>query len=230
MGVGPFQAGHKLSAGEMNEIARAVAKIVRLSGDKFIQVTHTADGTTLRLSTEDLVAYLPKTRRGRWVRLTAWNESDNTYSWIRLQDDGEAEYVPQETGTLNAKEVNGIEGIPVGGAGVGTVVWLEKDTTVDPAEWRFEYEKGGVFPVILAYDGGSAGSETTQASWTYTVTDALSEVELGATVDPTAGVHKWVRPTVGVMIAATFGYAHRNAAGDFVIGWINEVADQEACA
>jgi hypothetical protein len=31
------------------------------------------------------------------------------------------------------------------------------------------------------------------------------------------------------MIKATFGYAHRNGSGHLVLGWINEVADQETC-
>ena len=32
------------------------------------------------------------------------------------------------------------------------------------------------------------------------------------------------------MIAATFGYAHFNAQGQLVLGWINEMVEQEACA
>ena len=31
------------------------------------------------------------------------------------------------------------------------------------------------------------------------------------------------------MIAATFGYAHYNAQGKLVLGWINEMVEEEAC-
>jgi len=48
-------------------------------------------------------------------------------------------------------------------------------------------------------------------------------------VDPTADPHKWKRPSVGWMNPATFGYAHYNGDGDLVLGWINEMVDQEPC-
>ena len=89
-----------------------------------------------------------------------------------------------------------------------------------------------VFPVNLAVTSetaGDTGDATTKCGYEYGVTDSISGASLGTAVDPIAGVHKWVRPTVGYMIAATFGYAHRNSTGVLVVGWINEVADQEAC-
>jgi predicted AAA+ superfamily ATPase len=52
---------------------------------------------------------------------------------------------------------------------------------------------------------------------------------LASGVDPTASPHKWQRPSVGYIIPATFGYAHWDADGQLVLGWINEVPDQEAC-
>lgn len=60
------------------------------------------------------------------------------YSWKRLKDDAATDYAPAQTGTDNAKEAQAIEGLKVG-ASDGTVVWLEADTTDDPAEWRFVY-------------------------------------------------------------------------------------------
>lgn len=47
--------------------------------------------------------------------------------------------------------------------------------------------------------------------------------------NPVAAPHQWKRPSVGFMIPATFGHAHWNAQGELVLGWINEVAEQEAC-
>jgi len=88
----------------------------------------------------------------------------------------------------------------------------------------------GAFPITLAKTAGTAVSDdTTQADWTYTVTKTLTGEELGTAVNPTAGNHKWVRPTVGHMTEATFGYAHYAADGAYIIGWINEVADGAAC-
>ena len=123
-------------------------------------------------------------------------------------------------------EANAVAGIVV-----GTIIKIREEyDTTGTLRYVFNYQRGGVFPVTLSYTAGDPGNETTKCSYVYTVTDTLSGVELGTAVDPTAGVHNWQRPTVGYMLFATFGYAHLNADGDFVIGWINEVADQEACA
>jgi hypothetical protein len=86
-----------------------------------------------------------------------------------------------------------------------------------------------VFPVTLAQVGGSQGTNAAAASWTYDVKDFDSDDVLEAAVNPTASPHKFKRPSVGQMIKATFGYAHYTSDGDLALGWINEVADQEAC-
>lgn len=94
-----------------------------------------------------------------------------------------------------------------------------------------------VFPVTLTQDGGSGGSDTEKASWTYTAKHAVTGLVIGTTIDPTAGNHKWVRPAVGLVAEATFGYAHHQppvssgdeGVGHYVIGWINEVPEVEAC-
>jgi len=88
----------------------------------------------------------------------------------------------------------------------------------------------GLFPITLVQTGGTAvADDTTQADWTYTVTDARTGKELGTAVNPTAGNHKWVRPAVGYMTAATAGMAYKNAARELVILWINEVVGQGPC-
>lgn len=95
--------------------------------------------------------------------------------------------------------------------------------------WEGPASGGDVFGVDLAVAGGSAGSATAQCSYTYDVSHAITGSELGDAIDPTSGLHKWVRPTVGYMIYATYGHASYDDNGDLVIGWINEVADQESC-
>ena len=90
-----------------------------------------------------------------------------------------------------------------------------------------------VFPVNLSQTGGSQGDESYAASWTYNVYDIESGNLLESSVDPTSTPHKWKRPSIGQMIAADFGYAHYEDDGSggeqIVLGWINEMVDQEAC-
>ena len=122
----------------------------------------------------------------------------------------------------------------------------EVEEVVIPLPRRPLYDEGymlpeeGVFPVTLTVTAGTAtdtGDATTQCGYEYDVEDAITSEKLAGTgtdpavnaVDPTAGVHKWVRPAVGYMLAATYGYGHRNEDGALVIGWINEIAEQEAC-
>lgn len=90
-----------------------------------------------------------------------------------------------------------------------------------------------VFPVELTQVGGTQGDEENPATWTYDVLDVVTGETLESGVDPTADPHKWQRPSVGQMIAANFGYAHYQDDGagglELVLGWINEMVDQEAC-
>jgi hypothetical protein len=89
-----------------------------------------------------------------------------------------------------------------------------------------------VFPVLLTQVGGSQGTDIAVASWTYDVKHGMApdtQAALLTAVNPTASPHMWRRPTVGVMIKATFGYAHYDRDGALVLGWINEVVDQVAC-
>ena len=119
-------------------------------------------------------------------------------------------------------------------SGSAWILWREGSGT--GTVWAVCLIGGGTrryaFPVTLAVTSGTAGDTgdaTTKCGYKYDVTDSISGASMGTAVDPIVSPHKWVRPTVGYMIAATFGYAHRNSTGALVIGWINEVADQEAC-
>ena len=88
------------------------------------------------------------------------------------------------------------------------------------------------FPVNLTQVGGSQGNATTPATWTYDVVDAATGITLATNINPMAAPHKWRRPSVGYIVPATFGYAHYQVTSwshDLVLGWINEVIDQEAC-
>jgi hypothetical protein len=117
----------------------------------------------------------PTGRPGFWARLTSEaSGGGGYYSWTRLKADAATEYAPAQTGTDDAKEVNATEDLPVGAAGTGTVVWMEKDYTDDPAEWRFAY-KAGVPPgdeddEILVWD------QTTDKAWEATTPTEITVV------------------------------------------------------
>jgi hypothetical protein len=87
---------------------------------------------------------------------------------------------------------------------------------------------GAVIPVKLVQVGGAQGTATTAATWTYDVKDFDTNDTLASGVNPVNSPHQYKRPSVGQMIKATFGYAHYDD-DDLVLGWINEVADQETC-
>lgn len=89
---------------------------------------------------------------------------------------------------------------------------------------------GRVFPIILTQTGGSTGSASTASSWTYSVQNAITGTLLGTGVNITASPHKFKRPSLGRMIAATFGLAYIDSTGALVVVYANEVIDVEACA
>jgi hypothetical protein len=115
-----------------------------------------------------------------------------------------------------------------------SILWKEEGTGLKWAIVRFgNRQRMGVFPVDLTQVGGAQGDEANPATWTYDVLDISTGETLESAVDPVAAPHKWQRPAIDQMIAATFGYAHyvpNDSYGyDMVLGWINEMVDQEAC-
>lgn len=103
------------------------------------------------------------------------------------------------------------------------VLWSEADAN---PRWAIIRIGGGgmslVFPIKLKKTGGEDGTDEKKTSWTYSVTHATTDEELGEEIDPTASPHQWKRPSIGKMTPATFGYAHYNTDEKLVIGWINE--------
>ena len=86
------------------------------------------------------------------------------------------------------------------------------------------------FPVKLEQVGGSQGTSTAAASWTYDVKDFCTDEKLNTSaVTPTTEPHGWQRPTVGQMIKATHGLARFDKDGKPILTWINEIAAQESC-
>ena len=96
------------------------------------------------------------------------------------------------------------------------------------SQWFVVPEKAGAFGIKLTQTGGTAGDDTTQCSFTYTVDD-MNDNEIATGVNPATGVHFAQRPTVGFRIAATAGVATYET-GELVILMTNEIDDLEACS
>jgi len=110
------------------------------------------------------------------------------------------------------------------------VLWSDQTSTY---QWSLIRIGGGgrsaLFPVKLNKVGGEQGDDTKVASWTYKVTDALTDEVVGEDISPTASPHQWRRPGIGALREATFGYAHRDKDDKLVLGWINETLLLEKC-
>jgi len=118
--------------------------------------------------------------------------------------------------------------------GSAAILWREGGTGAQWAVARLgKLMPVRPFPVDLTQVGGAQGDELSPATWTYDVADVVTGDTLASAVNPTVAPHKWQRPSIGWMIPATFGYAHYEPDGtggwELVLGWINEVVDQEAC-
>jgi hypothetical protein len=109
------------------------------------------------------------------------------------------------------------------------VLWSDTSTQNRWAIIRIGSGRSTLFPVKLEKTGGEQGDDKKVASWTYKVTDALTDEKLEEDVDPTASPHQWKRPGIGAFSAATFGYAHYDNDNKVVLGWINETPELAAC-
>lgn len=118
--------------------------------------------------------------------------------------------------------------LQMAGHGSARIVWRAGGTGIQWAVVRLG-KTPGLFPVDLEQTGGAHGDENAQASWTYTVKDVFTTATLKTNVNPGQSPHKFKRPAVGWMASATFGYAYFDGDGALVVGWVNEVPEQETC-
>ncbi len=77
-------------------------------------------------------------------------------------------------------------------------------------------------PVLVSQVGGSNGTTSTAATWTYDVTDVASNA-----ID-TALAPSWQRAK-GKKIAATHGFGYYDPSGTFVLESVDEVDDTGTC-
>ena len=169
---------------------------------------------------------------GFWAETTAESAAGGDYSWKRQVFDGTSNLgdpSTARTGTENAQEAHGLKGVPV-----GTRVWMRFLGYDGSGNARYIFHAlsyGTMIALDLTQTGGSAGDDTTQCSYTYTVA-TLGGINLATVVNPTASPHVYNRPSLGAMVAADagIGYWQDNAGTpELVIVHINEVPDPEAC-
>jgi hypothetical protein len=114
------------------------------------------------------------------------------------------------------------------GAGPARVLWRASGAGEQWALVAVGAGSTGAFPITMQQTGGVEGDADGPATWTYTITSD-DGAELATEVGPTVAPHRFRRPAVGVMVAATYGLAHYGPDGILVVDWCNEVAEQEAC-
>jgi hypothetical protein len=123
----------------------------------------------------------------------------------------------------------GETGYLTSGGNGAEVLWSDTSTQNRWAIIRIGSGRSTLFPVKLEKTGGEQGDDKKAASWTYKVTNALTNEKLEEDVKPTASPHQWKRPSIGAYSAATFGYAHYDNDNKIVLGWINEIPVLATC-
>lgn len=159
-------------------------------------------------------------------------------SWKRMASDGAGGLQDDASALAGAGTAFGINGER---PAIGTRVWLRVAGMIDdgsggqvPIYFTDSIPLGVTFLIKLTQTGGSAGDESTQCSFTYTVL-TYDDVELATGVDPTADPHQPTRDAVGSYVAATRGtaaYIPGESEGDppqLVIATINEQGDYKEC-
>jgi len=122
------------------------------------------------------------------------------------------------------------EFLSCGPHGTAQILWKEEGTGEKWAIIRFGVLRS-IIPVTMTQVGGSDGTASAAATWTYDIEDVITETVLAEAVNPAAAPHKWKRP-YGKMGKATFGYAHMIFDDDEYIpciGWCNEIPVTEEC-
>lgn len=173
----------------------------------------------------------------RVARLTAYNNTGGGKNYTGVLQSpnglgGFADASPGETFSGSIFEQSNFIGIEIGsiveikpaGSWTGSASVLPTDTPI----FTFEFVKPReTFEVDVVQTGGSNGTATTQASWTYRVNVVGGTTQIGTALSP---VFKGPRLSAGLVTAGTTGIASYTAAGVLRLLEVNEVHGTNACA
>lgn len=98
------------------------------------------------------------------------------------------------------------------------------DASKDRPESRFSFQ------VRLTQTGGSAGSDSTRCSFTYSVFDWYDVLKATAISTAVAVEGNGGRNSLGAYTAGTYGLAFIDTDGTLKLLWTNEYASAAACA
>lgn len=132
----------------------------------------------------------------------------------------EKNYVP----VTNVSEPSAWHTLPID---TKVLVWtfFDRAEIYKPHYLIFVEPRRGMIPVSLTQTGGSNGTSSAAATWTYTANDTLGgSAELGTVLGP-----EWPRPN-GRMTAATKGLGYFNTSGVFVLSIAYEKPGAMECA
>lgn len=164
---------------------------------------------------------------GAWFLLTS-DDGGGNYTGTELRDDATTQTLIVG---VPLREVNGVEGIEVddsSGASGGRVVWAVRgdQNSSSETEWVFAWASG-VFPVDMSQTGGSNGTDSTKASYTYTITGKSGQ-QIATGFDLDGAQSDFVRFNIGTVSAATAGLGYYQD-GAFRLSWCNEQKTLGAC-
>ena len=111
------------------------------------------------------------------------------------------------------------------------VYWRRTPNTNDfhPHAVNIFRERGSLIQVRLSSTSGSAGDASTRASFVYEATDLNTTRVLQTGINPNTGSSSdYARPTVGKMVAATYGWGYWASGGTFTLAGCNEYLDMQA--
>lgn len=158
------------------------------------------------------------------VRLTAFNSGTKFYTGVKMEPDGAGllqDVSPAVTYT-QIRERRDFIGIELG----ARVLIYPNGTASSTAAYVFDFvNPRQAFEVTVSQTGGSNGNATTQASWTYAVTNADGHA-LGTGMSPQ---FKGFRLAAGTVTAGTVGMASYDDAGALRLLTVNEVHGTGSC-
>jgi hypothetical protein len=214
-----------------NELVREVNRLGKLSGGAGISITSNPDGITITNLASRAIGVIVQftsvitSQGGRYNGKTITQPISNPSGDLALTDFGSVAS-SENIEIWNAAEIDtSFHFINFGDVGQ-QVYWvpvISSNATTGKPIGMVTVQPGPMFPVALTQTGGSNGSQTTQATWTYTANNLTGDT-LGTVLSP-----QWPRQQNGELNAATAGVGYYDVTGTFVLSIAYEYAPTGPC-